>query len=680
MKLPFTKLKELVPGWNKEVAELSDLLTFSGTEVDGVEDRAGDRVLECAVTSNRVDCFGWLGLARDVAAVAGLKLVPPDCSVVAAGGPVGEAVRIDVEDPTFCPRYVGLVLENVKVGPSPAWLAALVERMGLRPVNNIVDVTNVVMFELNQPLHAFDLDRVRGGRIVVRRGKAGETMKALNGRDYALDASMGLICDGEGPVAIAGVMGGTDSEVSTATRRVLIESAYFDPASVRKTSRRLQLRSDASYRFERGIDPHGALRAAERAARLMLETAGGVLRKGALDVRADLPTPAAISFRIARFAQVCGVAVEAAECQRIFAALGCAAVPAGDGVLSVTPPTFRRDLSREIDLVEEVVRCIGLHRVPMGRGLHVRAVTPHPERRLLDAVRDRCVQLGLLECVTPTFVDEGADAAVAFASDLPGFKARNPIRSGEGAIRRSLLPSLLQVRTLNQDQGNDRLRLFEIANAAFDAATGDAAVTQAALLGALIDSVQGDKVVDGDVRDGRGFIEELCEIMGVVPTFRPSSSPFLKPDRQLEVLLDGRRLGVVGVTSDRAVQAARLRAAPVYVELDLRVFVGAWKPVRTFTGLPKFPATVRDLAFVLDEARTFAELEAALRTAAPKELETIAFFDEFRGGKLGAGRKSLALTVVFRAEDGTLDGAVVDGFVAKLVQAAAAGLGAELRK
>jgi phenylalanyl-tRNA synthetase beta chain len=680
MKLPFQKLKDLVPGWSGTPEELADLLTFSGTEVEGISDLAGDRVLECAVTSNRVDCLGWLGLARDVAAVRGLALAEPVCEAPAAGGPTQDVVRIDVEDPAFCPRYVGLVVEGVRVGPSPAPLAALVERMGLRPVNNVVDATNVVMFELNQPLHAFDLDRLRGGRIVVRRGRTGERLKAINAKEYALDPSMGLICDGEGPVAIAGVMGGADSEVSSTTTRLLIESAFFDPATTRRTSRKLQLKSDASYRFERGIDAHGAMKAALRVARLIMESAGGTLRKDGLDVRAALPTPAAIPFRVARFERVCGVAVAAEECRRIFAALGCAVAPAGDGAFSVTPPTWRRDLFREIDLIEEVVRTIGLHRVPMGAGLRVVPVKPHPERRLLDSVRDRCVQLGLLECVTPTFVDEGAAAAVAFASDAKGLKARNPIRAGEGAVRRSLLPSLLVVRTHNQDQGNDRLRLFEAANAAFDAPTASAAVDQVPLLGALLDTVKGDKVVDGDVRDGRGFVEELCESLGVAPTFAPSSSPHLRADRQIEVRVDGKRAGVVGVVAPAAVEAARLRAAPVYVELDLRAFVGVWKPVRTFAGLPKFPATVRDLAFVLDETRTYAELEAALRGAAPRELEAVAFFDEFRGAQLGAGKKSLALTLTFRSDEGTLDGAAVDAWVAAVVKAAETALGATLRK
>jgi phenylalanyl-tRNA synthetase beta chain len=242
------------------------------------------------------------------------------------------------------------------------------------------------------------------------------------------------------------------------------------------------------------------------------------------------------------------------------------------------------------------------------------------------------------------------------------------------------LPSLLTVRAHNQDQGNDRLRLFEIANAAFDRAGADAAVLQIPLLGALLDSSAGEKTIDGDVRDGRGFVEELCEALGVAPEFAPCDSPHLQAGKRLEVRCEGARLGVLGVVADYAVAAARLRAAPTYVELDLRALAAKWKPVRTFAGLPKFPAVVRDLAFVLDERRTYAELESALRGAAPPELESVAFFDEFRGGKLGPGRKSLALTVSFRSEAGTLDGGAVDGYVAALVRAAAEKLGAELRK
>jgi phenylalanyl-tRNA synthetase beta chain len=683
MKLPFSELKRFVPAWSKSAEELADLLTFSGTEVEGIEDRAGDRVLECAVTSNRVDCLGWLGLARDVAAVSGSPLAANFAPPRATGGPTADVVRIDVEDAAFCPRYVGVVVEGVKVGPSPEALRLRVERAGLRPVNNVVDVSNVVMFERNQPLHAFDLDRLRGGRVVVRRGRAKETLRALNGKDYALDPSMGLICDAEGPIAIAGVMGGADSETTEKTTRVLIESAYFDPASVRKTSRKLQLRSDASYRFERGIDRAGALEAALLAATLIVEVGGGTIRSAPLDVGGVGPEPSAIRFRAARVAAVGGVDVPPEECGRILTALGCG-VLAGNGaadVFDVRPPAWRRDLSREIDLVEEIVRCVGLDRVPFGAGLRVMTVRPHEERALADLVRDRCVRFGLLECVTPTFVVEALEGDVAFASTAPGFKARNPIRAGEGAVRRSLLPSLLRVRAHNQDQGVDRLKLFEVANAAFDAPTQDAAVEQVPLLGALFDGIQGDKTIDGDVRDARGFVEELCESLGARPTFAApkTPSPHLRADAQLEARLSGERLGVVGLPSRALIEAFRLRSAPVYVELDLRALKKAWTPTPRFTGLPKFPAVVRDLAFVLDDATPYAALEETLRGAAPKELESIAFFDEFKGGKLGLGKKSLALTLAFRSDDATLDGSAVDGFVAALVAAAEKNLGAKLR-
>lgn len=676
MKLPLSRLKELVPGYDPKIDELRDVLTFSGTEVDAVEEKDGDVVLDCAVTSNRVDCFGWIGLARDVAAATGRVLAPPPTDVATSAPATSARVRIDVEDPAFCPRYVGVVVEGVTVGPSPAWLKAALEAVGVRPVNNVVDVTNYVLFERNQPLHAFDLDRVRGGRIVVRRGRPGERLKAINGREYAVDATTGLICDGEGPVAIAGVMGGLDSEVGSGTKRVLIESACFDAPSVRRTARRLELRSDASHRFERGVDAHGALAAALRAARLIVDVAGGTVRAEPLDVRAALPTPAPIRLRAAQVARVAGVAVPAARSAEILRALGCVATVAGDEI-ATTPPTWRRDLSREIDLVEEIVRIEGLHKIPMGAGLRVAAVRPHPGRRLADAVRDACVRLGHLECVTPTFVAEGAPAAVAFAAEGGGLVARRPIRAGEGAVRRSLLPSLLEVRARNQDQGLDRLRLFEVANAAFD--VPGAIPLQLPLLGALIDGVRGDKTVEGDVRDGRGFVEALGDLLGVAFTFAPYASPHLASDRALAVLLDGKKVGVAGVVAPALVEREKLRAAPVYVELDLAPLASAWRPVKTFAGLPKFPAVTRDLAFVLDESRTYAELESALRAAAPRELESISFFDEFRGASLGPAKKSLALTLTFRSDEGTLEGSRVDGWIAAAVASAGSSLGASLR-
>jgi phenylalanyl-tRNA synthetase beta chain len=519
----------------------------------------------------------------------------------------------------------------------------------VRPINNVVDVTNLVLFELNQPLHAFDLDRLRGPAIVVRRAEPGEKIVALNEREYALEPWMGVIADAQRPVAIAGVMGGLDTAVTASTRRIVIESAWFDPPSIRRTSRALGLFSDSSHRFERGIDAAGAHVAACRAARLLLEAAGGELRAEPIDlnVNAADPGPPRIALRLRRVREVCGVSVPAKRASEILVSLGCEVVEAPESVLEVRPPTFRADLTREIDLVEEVIRVVGLDKVPDGTGLLVRPVARDPKVRLVESLRDRLAGIGFLECITPTFIAEGAPEAVAFLDDGSALRARNPVRAGEGVIRRSLLPSLLQVRQHNQDQGNDDLRLFEIAALAFDH--------------------------DAD-------LPKQIQAAGLLAGFElvPASFPSFGPE-QLLVRCGGRSAGAFGVVSQALVDLYRLKSPPSYCELDLEVLRAVWKPVKAFAGLPRFPAVRRDLAFVLDARRAYAELEAALRAAAPPELESVAFFDEYRGPQVGAGKKSVALSVAFRAPDRTLNSPEVDAFVERLVRSAAEQCGAALR-
>ncbi len=670
MKAPLSWLRELVPDLKSSAKKVSDLFTFSGTEVEGIEKVGDDQVLQCAVTSNRVDCLGIIGLARDLAAVSKKPLKLPSFDATATGVSTRDRLQLHVEASDFCPRYVALVIEGLKVGPSPEWLVRRLESMGQKPINSIVDVTNYVLLECNQPLHAFDLDRLHGGRIVVRRARAGEKITALNGKVYDLDASMGAICDADRPVAIAGVMGGMETSVTESTRRIVIESAWFDPASIRKTSRKLALQSDSSFRFERGIDPDGMARNAMRAARLILEIAGGSLCREAIDFNEVRRTPQPITLRRQRIRSVTGVNVPSKRVEEILRALECTATPAASkDVWTVVPPSFRADLVREIDLVEEVIRIVGLEKVKESSGLRVMTVRPHPEKSLAESLRDRFVGYGFLETVTPTFVCEGAEAGVSFLTTGDVLRARNPVRAGEGVIRRSLLPSLLRVRQHNQDQGNDGLRFFEIHAAASDV-RGQPLPERVPLLGFL---------VDGDFRDGRGVVESTLEFLGLSVTIAPSRSPHLEETHQVEFHVDGERLGILGVVARSLVDEFKLKRPPVYGEIDLRKVLPRWAKVRTFQGLPRFPAVVRDFAFIVDEARTFAEIEETVRATGIAELESLSFFDEYRGQQIGAGKKSLALSVVFRSATGTLTTAEVDAMHAKIVSAAASRVGARLR-
>jgi phenylalanyl-tRNA synthetase beta chain len=668
MKAPNDWIRELVPEYKGSPKTTAEVLTFSGTEVENLKEIGKDGVLECAVTSNRVDCFGIAGIARDVAAVKKKRLAPPDATVAFTAPPTAERLSVTVEAPDFCPRYCAFVIEGLTVGPSPDWLVARLAKMGLKPINNVVDVTNYVLFELNQPLHAFDLDLLRGKAIVVRRARAGEKITALNEHVYELQPWMGVIADAERPVAIAGVMGGLDTAVTASTKRIVIESAWFDPASIRKSSRALGLASDSSFRFERGIDVAGAHRAACRAAKLMLEVAGGELRSDPIDAGAPVPPREPIALRLKRARDVTGTAISARRAQEILQALGCEVAEAGAGALTVTPPTWRADLTREIDLIEELIRIVGLDRVPEGSGLAVRPVAKHPGRRFAETVKDRLVSYGFLECVTPTFVPEGASAEVAFLDGGPALRARNPVRTREGVIRRSLLPSLLEVRRHNQDHGNDDLALFEVSALAFETP------------GALPKQIQAaGMLADRTFRDLKGIVATIGDALGIDLRLEPGSSPHLQPDAQGVIAAAEGPVGVIGAVAPSLVDFYKLKTPPCFCELDLTALLPGWQQHRRFKDLPRLPAVRRDFAFVVDAGRTWAELEGAIRGAGVAEVESIDFFDEYRGAQVGPGKKSLALTVAFRPATETFRPEQIEAMVARIVEAAADRCGATLR-
>ena len=668
MRASFEWIRDYLPDWQGSPAEMADLLTFSGSEVEQVEAVGDDHALEVAVTSNRVDCLGHVGLAREVSVVARTPLRLPEVHLETSGGPTADATTVTVADPVGCPRYTATVIEGVRVGPSPGWLTRRLEAVGLRPVNNVVDVTNFVLLEANQPLHAFDLDRLAGAEIRVRRAAQGEPFTAINGRDYELSSDDLVIADGERPVALAGVMGGIDSEVGLATTRVLIEGAWFEPLGVRRTSRRHQLRSDSSHRFERGVDRVAVLEAAERAAALIVELGGGTVRRDPIDLGGPGVPAGPIDLRPARLEKVAGIPFEASLVERILTGLGCRVQAGGEG-LSVTPPSWRADLTREIDLVEEVVRVHGLDHLPATIRFTVAPHRPPDLRNLREHLKDQMVAYGYLEVVTPDFLEEALPAEVAFLGDGPGLRVRNPVRAGEGALRRSLIPGLLRVRLHNQDVGNEGLCLFEAANLHFGGGA-DSVPPHLLALGFM---------TDGDYRDVRGVVESLLDHLGIEAVIQPSESPWLDPGARAVVRAGNRTLGQIGYPARDLLGFYGLRVRPACGELDLEALLDLRRERGVLPALPRFPMVVRDLAFVVDASRPYGDLDDAIRSLELPELAGVTFFDEFRGRQVGAGRKSLALRLVFRAPDRTLTSEEVDRDVEAILARTAERCGAVLR-
>jgi phenylalanyl-tRNA synthetase beta chain len=550
-------------------------------------------------------------------------------------------------------------------------LCERLEALGVATVNNVVDITNFVLWECNQPLHAFDMDVLEEKRIIVRRARADEVFHAINDKEYTLDRNDLVIADGDQAVALAGVMGGKESEVSNRTRTILLESAAFDPVSVRRTSRRLKLQSDSSFRFERGVDRSRALEASRRAAALILDLCGGTVRQQALDVGGPGDAREAITLRVPRVERICGIRVKTPRVLSILESLECDVKDAGDDVLQVIPPTFRPDLFREIDLIEEVIRVHGFEHLPEHTGLSVRATHEHAPRAFRERVKDRMAVLGLTETLTPNFVREGLCGDVAFLSEGAALRALAPVRAGEGALRRSLLPSLLEVRKRNYDVGNDDLRVFEISNLHFAVGGQGAVPEHVPALGILL---------DGDFRDGRGVLEGLADHLGLRLEIGALESPGRHAGSCGAVLIRKERVGVLGYPSADLLRDFGLKRRPLFGEVRLDALREASPSTKTLDKLPRFPAVSRDLSLVVGEDVTYGIIEARVKDLVLGSLESISLFgDVYRAKQIGDGKKNLVMRLVFRSKERTLTAEEVDQEIARLVDVLCRSFNAALR-
>ena len=639
-----------------------------------------DVIFELAITPNRPDAMCIVGVARELAAHFRLPLTVPEPVVPRDGGPT-TTVPVSIEAPDRCPRYLAWTAD-VTMGPAPAWMQQRLVKAGVRSISNVVDVTNYVLLEHNQPLHAFDLDRLAGPGIVVRLAAAEEHITTLDGVERTLDATDLLICDGaRAPQAVAGIMGGGDSEVGDATTRILLESAYFERMGIARSSKRLKLRSESSARFERGIDPDGVARAAARAMELLVEVAGA--RVGA-DLVDEYPQPAVrprIQVRTSKVNAVLGTALTDAEVLDALAPLGIDVSGAGDTIEAV-PPTFRPDLEREIDLVEEVARRVGF--AAIGRTVpkpehQVGGLSRHQQDRRSAA--DALVGAGLSEAVTIPLV--APEAAARFGTDAP-VQVANPLRSEESVLRPTLLPGLAAVAAHNAARGQGDVALFEMGRVFFVPATaGDLPRETESLAGLLVGTVartpvEADRPVD--VYDAVDLVRTVTDALGVADVrLEHAVLSGFDPEAAARVLAGGRPVGVVGALATGALAASSVPAPAVAFELDLDALSAAPRIDRQFRTPSSYPPSVVDLAFVVADAERAADIVVTLRAAAGDLLEDVRCFDEFRGAQLGAGRRSLAFALRIRAPDRTLTNAEVDELRTRCIEAVATTHGGELR-
>lgn len=653
----------------------------------------GDVVLDLEVTPNRPDLNSMIGIAREIAAVTGNPLRMPEVNPAtwpALPAAVAELVEVRLESPELCPRYTARVVRGVKIGPSPAWLRTALERVGLRSINNVVDVTNFVMLEIGQPLHAFDYNLVSKGAagrptIVVRRAAEGEVFTTLDGKEHRLGTSALLIADEQKGIALAGVMGGQNSEIQSGTTDVLIESAWFAPTNIRRTSKSLGLRTDASYRFERGADIGIADWASQRTVQLILETAGAAVAPGVVDA---YPAPVElrqVTLRHAKVNELLGTRLSDAEIESMLASLGLKASGTGGAAqpLIVRVPSYRVDLKRETDLIEEVARLFGVDKIP---STPPRGVTgSHPFDAVMDqfaGVRRLLAGLGLHEAQGQTLIN---DSAARWVDPSPVLLA-NPLSSDMNALRPSLLPGLIDSLRHNLARRSSDVALFEIGRVfrSVNGKTVEGWRVAIALTGARSPAfwAGADRDAKFDVWDLKGVVEELVEhfgMRGVVYTRRSAPTPLCI--ESAGVALGGKvPLGEFGQLQPALARKNDLRDAVLVAELDLDQLLARRNDGKSYKPLPEHPAIRRDVAMVVPETVTHDDVLSLVKRTKPANLEAIELFDVFRGKHVPAGQKSVAYAFTYRAPDRTLTDAEATASHGKLVEAFKQTLKAALRE
>lgn len=649
-----------------------------------------DWVFEFDLTPNRADCLSILGLSYEVAAITGAKVRKPVVSLKQEGPRIEERFRVHIQDPDLCPRYVARIVEGTRSAPSPVWMRRRLQLVGLRPISNVVDVTNYVMWELGQPLHAFDLDLLEGDCIVVKRARPEETFVSLDGQERVLSPEMLMIWDGGKPVAVAGVMGGANSEVGPGTSRVLIESAHFDPRSIRRTAKALGMATEASRRFERGIDPEGCVLAADRAAQLVRELAGGQVALGCIDAYPGRRGRRAISLRVAKVNQLLGTDLRSQEVIRQLERLNLEVQQGGDGVLHVLPHSRRVDLTREVDLIEEVARIWGFERIPctLPRTSRV-AATPPTEFRMESLTREVLVGYGFHEVITYSFMDPLAldRLGVPSGDALRNFVIlKNPLRKDQGVMRTTLIPGILDAVRRNLSVKNVDLRLFELGRVFLPDGEGELPREPSRLGGAMtgwLTPLHWSKKADAaDFFDLKGALEGLLEALQVTGiSFSGKDAPqFFRAGCCATLFAGEESIGWVGEVAPTVAERWELGQRVMIFELDFESLARLGRLEHRFRPLPRFPEVIRDISIVVRREVRAGDILEEIERLGQRWLQEAYPFDVFSDPeRIPPGHKSLAFRLVYRCTDRSLTDEEVNDERSRLVEALQMRFGARLR-
>ena len=669
-------------------AQLRERLTMVSLAIDAVETHAADSVLDVEVPSNRPDCLSHIGIAREVSVIESKPLRSPKTYALKPQGSSASLTSVDIKDPDLCPRYAARIVRGVKIGPSPDWLAKRLETIGQRPINNVADITNYVLHELGQPLHAFDFAKLGGHRIVVRRAAPGEKLKTLDGVERTLTGDMLVIADAEKAVALAGIMGGEESEISTETTDVLIESAYFDPNSVRQTARQLGMDTEASRRFERGADCEGVLRAQQRCVELICELAGGVATEDAIDVYLQPLSERTVDLRPQRVTELTSLTVEPTEIVRILTGLGFEQKEQAGGRMSFNVPSWRIDVEQEEDLVEEVARHTGYDKIGSELPPSSSSGEYQPSEMKQRSLRRALNAFGFDEAINFSFIRQDArfeliPSLMGHENDQP--QLANPIIEDAAWMRSTLLPGLLNAVRHNLNHGIRDVRLFEIGRIFSIFKAGELPQETLALgivaTGGALEEDRAQSERELDFFDLKGALEAAVDWMNLSPlTFAQASAQHLRVGQSAQIKSgDGTSIGTIGRLNESIAASYKFRQ-PVYVlELDLSALLSGPAKLIQYSPLPRYPSVTRDISLLVNRNVNLDEIFAAVNNQQVGDCRSVKLVGTFEGGNIPPSKRSVTLRLEYRSDERTLRDEEVEEYHSRLTSRLLDTFGAQQR-
>ena len=655
--------------------ELRERLTMVGLAIDAVEEHGDDAVLDVEVPSNRPDCLSHVGIAREVAVIENGRVRMPASEPMEVDGRAAEFTSVEIKDPDLCPRYAARLVRGVKIGPSPDWLAQRLETIGQRPINNVADITNYVLHELGQPLHAFDFEKLGGHRIVVRRAAPGEKLKTLDGVERTLTGDMLVIADAEKAVALAGIMGGEESEISTQTTDVLIESAYFNPHSVRITARQLGMDTEASRRFERGADCDGVLRAQQRCVELICAIAGGVATEDAIDIYPQPLQERVVNLRPERVQELAALTVERNEIVRILTGLGFESAGESDGRMSFKVPSWRIDVEQEEDLVEEVARHTGYDKIESELPPANVSGEYQPSEMKQRSLRRALNAFGFDEAINFSFIQQESrfeliPTLTGHENDQP--QLANPIIEDAAWMRSTLLPGLLDSMRHNFNHGLRDVKLFEIGRIFSISKAGELPDETLALAvvatGGAIEEDRAQAEREIDFFDLKGALESAVDWMNLSPLkFMPASVRHLRTGQSATIKSgDGTAIGSIGRLAENLASSYKFRQPVYLLELDLQKLLSGPAKSIQYAPLPRYPSVMRDISLLVDRKVALDEIFAAVNNQQLADCRSVKLVGTFEGGNIQSSKRSVTLRLEYRSDERTLRDEDVEAYHSRL--------------